>query len=221
MGEKMGHFSARVFTSIVVACALASAASGVTTIDTRPVNSESVTDRDWGQTFTVPSGADHFITQFQFFARAIDPTNFQALLYPFDAATSKISGPAIYQSEIRQIQGSVLTTQTYNTGLTPLQPGAFVLAVLRQKGLGNTTPYQMLQVTTDVAFAAGFTEYPGGEYRWHDQAYPYTNTVWNVNGGDSMDVGFTATFDAPEPAMLSSLALGALMLLRQKRAVAR
>ncbi len=232
---------------VALAAAVATAPAGAQRIDTgTPPGAGTVTypfgplalarggsTSNVAQTFVAPPGAATLV-QFQFWLGNVAPilggfenASFHAYVFAWSDGTSRIVGPALYQSPVQTgTSSSAATAYTFEVGTLTLTPGQRYAAVL--SSLGTALPAGggvggVFLARPNVGLGAVDT-YADGQ-SWTLGTLPFVNDPaalatgpWS---GQSADLAFTATF-VPEPSTLALAAAGGLALtvvaVRRRRA---
>ena len=213
---QLHHFRLGIFALVMLLPAYATRAT--TVIDMQPGNGNSTTDRDIGQSFTVPSNGDRTLDAYQLLLgpNVAGTVHVQMFIYPFDKDNGKLIGAPLYSSGVQNIS-SFPSPVSFPTHLT-LNPGGVYAAIVQQKSLGNGSITMAWR--TNISVFSNFVDYPGGDQIFTDDSPPWTNTVWlaRTQADDpnfKADMTFVATF-TPEPSLLPCV-VGATACARLRR----
>lgn len=156
---------------------------------------------------TVPAG-EAMLSSFSFRIRdsvAGQPVSFRAEVYAWSAATSRATGPALYESGTMTTAGSTVFQNVNVTipGGVPVVAGSqYVLFCSSSKDVQTAA-------STQWGYISAGSTYPGGDMVYINNGTDvaqWTSGSWSVTSGD---LAFTATFGDPTVVpTLSGWALG-------------
>jgi hypothetical protein len=172
--------------------------------------------RSLGQTFSVPAPTtDNLLTEFDFFLAAnTDATfDYEGYLFQWDPVNTRATGPALFQSAIRNG-----TQPASFSGLALLlNPALQYIALVTTQGVvNNTFSNGLLNHNSGNAYLPGQAYQQNSAVAGNSGVGTWTTAAWTAVNGNT-DFQFTAVFaspsSVPEPSSFALFCMGAVAVV--------